>query len=81
LKVPPKQGNKQSKTFDGKTYFWCKNHLHWGRHTTNNYKKGQPGKHVKQNNNQGEQNKAGNKTLTFAESLAAVLEDDDPEQL
>jgi hypothetical protein len=79
LKVPPKQGDKQSKTVDGKMYFWCKNHLRWGRHTSNDCKKGQPGKQVKQNNNHG-QNKAGNKTLTFAESLAAVLEDDDPEQ-
>jgi hypothetical protein len=81
LKVPPKQGDKQSKTFDGKTFFWCKAHSRWGRHTTNECKKGQPGgQQTKQSNNQ-EQNKAGNKTIRFAESMAAVLDDDEPEQL
>lgn len=41
LKVAPKQGDKTTKSYDGKTYFWCNKHERWGRHTTAECKKGQ----------------------------------------
>ena len=30
--VHPKEGEKQSKTVDGKDYHWCPNHSRWTRH-------------------------------------------------
>ena len=32
MKTPPKDGEKQSKTVDGKEYHWCSNHESWTRH-------------------------------------------------
>ena len=32
MKTPPKDGEKQSKTVDGKEYHWCPNHESWTRH-------------------------------------------------
>ena len=32
MKIPPKEGEKQSKTVEGKEYHWCQHHEGWTRH-------------------------------------------------
>jgi hypothetical protein len=34
MTTPPKDGEKQPKTHDGKQWWWCKKHNKWCRHTT-----------------------------------------------
>jgi hypothetical protein len=78
LKVAPKQGDKTTKSHDGKTYHWCTHHARWCRHTSAECKKGQGPKGKKPQSANG--NKP-NTTLRFAESLEAITEDYEAEQL
>jgi hypothetical protein len=77
LKAAPKPGEKTSKSYDGKLFFWCKNHARWGRHAPANCRKGQGSpKDKNKNNNKNQSSKQAEPQLRFAESLAAVVGDD-----
>jgi hypothetical protein len=79
LKVAPKQqGNKNTKSHDGKTYHWCTHHARWCHHTSAECKKGQGPKGKKPQPGNG--NKP-NAALWFAELLEAITDDYEVEQL
>jgi hypothetical protein len=76
LKVPPKQGETK-KMFEGKEFLWCKNHLRWGRHLTAKCKKAPPTKKNQTTSSPNTSSNANNRTLTIAESLQAIAEEEE----
>jgi hypothetical protein len=76
LKVAPNTG-KTKKVYDGKTFFWCKNHQRWGRHTPNSCRKGKD----KPEGGPKSKSNGADRTLQLAENLEAIIdaenEDDD----
>jgi hypothetical protein len=82
LKTAPKPGEKTSKSFEGKLFFWCKNHARWGRHAVAECRKGQESPKADKHNNKNQPDKSAEPRLRFAESLAAVVGNDtDDEQI
>jgi hypothetical protein len=79
LKVAPKQGETK-KMFEGKEFLWCKNHLRWGRHPTAKCKKGPASTRKDQTNpSPTTSSNTTNRTLTIAESLQAIAEEEEEE--
>jgi hypothetical protein len=58
LKTAPKSGEKTSKSFEGKLFFWCKNHARWGRHATAECRKGQGSPKTNKHNNKNQSDKS-----------------------
>jgi hypothetical protein len=72
LKVAPKTGETK-KIYEGKTFFWCKNHQRWGRHTPNSCRKG---KDKPEGAAKGKPTNEATRTLQLAENLEAIIEAD-----
>ncbi|KAI2500682.1 hypothetical protein MHU86_13765 [Fragilaria crotonensis] len=74
--VHPKEGEKQSKTVEGKDYHWCPNHNRWTRHKPSDCKgigfKGGP---KKDQGNKGQDSKQP--SMKLAKALAAISDDDE----
>jgi hypothetical protein len=66
--------------FEGKEFLWCKNHLRWGRHPTAKCKKGPASTRKDQTNpSPTTSSNTTNRTLTIAESLQAIAEEEEEE--
>jgi hypothetical protein len=75
LKVAPKTGETK-KTYEGKTFFWCKSHQRWGRHTPTSCRKGKD----KPDGTSTPKTNEATRTMKLAENLEAIIEqenDDD----
>jgi hypothetical protein len=71
--VAPKTGETK-KIYEGKTFFWCKNHQRWGRHTPNSCRKG---KDKPEGATKGTKpTNEATRTLQLAENLEAIIEAD-----
>ena len=81
-KRPPKQGEKNTKTFQGKTYHWCMKHKQWTVHKPSEC-------HLKEHNPREkkieveapEETKLSHQALRSLIKLAAVGEESDEEWL
>jgi hypothetical protein len=71
LKVAPKTG-KTKKVYEGKTFFWCKNHQRWGRHTPNSCRKGKD----KPEGGPKSKSSGADCTLQLADNLEAIIEEE-----
>jgi hypothetical protein len=71
LKVAPKTGETK-KIYEGKTFFWCKNHQRWGRHTPNSCRKGKD----KPEGGPKSKSSGADRTLQLAENLEAIIEEE-----
>jgi hypothetical protein len=78
LKTAPKTGEKTTKNFDGKPFFWCPKHARWGRHGPAQCRKGQE-------NPKGGKPKDSQDTDTpqmrFANAYQALVDDDEEVQV
>jgi hypothetical protein len=71
---PPAEGEPKSKIVNKKEYFWCPNHLAYGRHTPAECR-GKGYKVPKEANKTDDKDKA--KARTIAEALAAIIDDEE----
>ncbi|KAI2490790.1 hypothetical protein MHU86_23788 [Fragilaria crotonensis] len=73
--VHPKEGEKQSKTVEGKDYHWCPNHNRWTRHKPSDCKgigfKGGPKR------DQGNKSQDSKPNMKLAKALAAISDDEE----
>jgi hypothetical protein len=78
MSVPPKNGEKQHKTVEGKDYHWCPNHNRWTRHKPSECK-GIGFKapiRMEQGNKFANSNKPN---MKLSKALAAISDEDDDE--
>jgi hypothetical protein len=71
--VAPKTGETK-KIYEGKTFFWCKNHQRWGRHTLNSCRKG---KDKPEGAARGKPTNEATRTLQLAENQIEADNDDE----
>jgi hypothetical protein len=78
LKAAPKTGEKTTKNFDGKPFFWCPKHARWGRHGPAQCRKGQENsKGVKPNDPQD----TNTPQMRFANAYQALVDEDEEVQI
>ena len=76
MSVPPKNGEKQHKTVEGKDYHWCPNHNRWTRHRASECK----GIGFKAPIRMDQGNKFANSNkpnMKLSKALAAISDEDD----
>jgi hypothetical protein len=74
LKTAPKAGEKTSKTFDGKPFFWCPKHARWGRHGPAQCRKGQE---AKKGGKPNDSQDANTPQIRFSNAYQALVDDDE----
>ena len=67
-KAPPANG-ESTKTFEGKTYYWCPKHKAWTLHKPSECRLGE---HSNNNNSETSTNDNTNSNVTFASALATI---------